>query len=157
MKAMAGKTTKNDDFILIVEDDGGTRELEAQRLEPLGLKIVQAAGAEEAAAILKKNTPALMLLDYTLPGLNALELLARLRESAITIPPFLIATGRGDEAPAVEAMKAGACGCIIKDSDFFRRLLPAAGKALEKAGYMAKPDSAQKKAEKGRGRRKSTG
>ncbi len=131
-------------FILIVEDDPGIGELEAQRLKPLGLMTRLAASAEETIGILKASAPALMLLDYSLPGANALELLKRLRESAIAIPPFLIVTGRGDEAVAVETMKSGASDYIIKNSDFLENLLPAAGKALEKAALLAELEAAQK-------------
>ncbi|HAT72085.1 MAG TPA: hypothetical protein DCS63_04645 [Elusimicrobia bacterium] len=141
---MTGDKTSNDGFILIVEDDRGTSELEAQRLEPLGLDIRKAACAEETLAILKTDTPALMLLDYSLPGSNALHLIKELQDGAITIPPFIIVTGRGDEAVAVETMKAGAIDYIIKNADFLDNLLPAARKALEKAALLKELEAAHK-------------
>ena len=140
---MAGKKTRSGGFLLIVEDDLGTSELEAQRLGPLGLGILRAATAEEAIDILKSNTPELMLLDYSLPGTNALELLKRLRESAITVPQFLMVTGRGGETVAVESMKSGASDYIIKNSDFLENLLPAARKALEKAALLTELEATQ--------------
>lgn len=45
---MAGEKTQKGGFILIVEDDRGTGDLEAQRLEPLGLELRRAESAEEA-------------------------------------------------------------------------------------------------------------
>lgn len=68
-----------------------------------------------------------MLLDYSLSGTNAVEFLKGLRESAITVPSFLIVTGRGDETIAVEAMKSGESDYITKKYDFLGNLLPAAG------------------------------
>lgn len=141
---MAVKNTNNGGFILLVEDDRGTSELEAQRLEPLGLEIRRAAGPEETTAILKKETPELMLLDYSLAEGNALELLKSLKAGGIVIPPFLVVTGRGDEAIAIEAMKSGALDYIIKNADFLDNLLPAAQKALEKAKLLRDLETAQK-------------
>ena len=141
--AMADKKERSCGFILIVEDDRATSELEVQRLQPLGLEIRQAATAEEAVGILSADTPELMLLDYSLPGTNALELLKRLKESAITVPQFLMVTGRGGETVAVESMKSGASDYIIKNSDFLENLLPAAKKALEKAALLAELEAAQ--------------
>ena len=141
---MTDKNKRNPKFILIVEDDAGTSELEAQRLEPLGFGIRRAATAEEAVEILEANSPELMLLDYSLPGINALELLKQLRESAITVPPFIIITGRGDETVAVEVMKSGASDYIIKNSDFLENLLPAARKSLERAELLIKLEAAQR-------------
>jgi PAS domain S-box-containing protein len=123
---------QNGGFILLVEDDRGTSELEAQRLEPLRLEVRRAANAEETMAELQKATPELMLLDYSLPGTNAVQLIERLREGSITIPPFIVVTGRGDEGVAVETMKSGALDYIVKNADFLENLLPAAKKALEK-------------------------
>jgi PAS domain S-box-containing protein len=140
---MTGKNAHNGKFILIVEDDPGTGELETQRLEALGIEIRRAASAEETVALLKAATPALMLLDYSLPGGNAIELVKKLRASSITVPPFLMVTGRGDETVAVETMKSGASDYIIKNADFLDNLLPAARKALEKAALKTELAEAQ--------------
>lgn len=134
---MADKTNNKGKFILIVEDDPGTGELETQRLAALGLEIRRAASAEETIGILKRTTPELMLLDYSLAGSNAIELVKKLQVSAIPVPPFLMVTGRGDEAVAVETMKSGASDYIIKNADFLDNLLPAARKALERAALKA--------------------
>ncbi|HNW43505.1 MAG TPA: response regulator [Elusimicrobiales bacterium] len=129
---MPGKNNKNGGYILIVEDDRGTSELEAQSLEPLGKEIRRAYTVEETVEALKKSLPELMLLDYSLPGSNAVELLEKLRKKGIELPPFLIVTGRGDESVVVETMKAGAQDYLVKDSYFLKNLLPATSKALEK-------------------------
>lgn len=117
-------------FILIVEDDRGTSLLEAQRLKPLGLEIRRAASAEETIALLRTDTPELMLLDYSLPGASAVELVQQLRNSAIPVPPFVVVTGRGDEDAAAQILAAGASDYIIKDADFLEDLLPAVSRAL---------------------------
>ncbi|MEI7529039.1 MAG: PAS domain S-box protein [Elusimicrobiota bacterium] len=144
---MPVKTVKNDSYILIVEDDRGTSELEAQSLEPLGKEIRRAYTVEETLAALQRSLPELMLLDYSLPGTNAIELLEMIRKKGITLPPFLIVTGRGDEGVAVETMKAGAQDYVIKDSYFLKNLLPATSKALEKAEIVKELQLSKRSAE----------
>lgn len=141
---MAADKETGGGYILIVEDDRGTSELEAQRLEPLRLEVRRAATPGETAEILAKASPELMLLDYSLPGSNALELIKTLRERSIEVPPFIVVTGRGDEAVAVEAMKAGAQDYIVKNADFLENLLPAARKALDKVALVKALEAAQK-------------
>ncbi|HBA59708.1 MAG TPA: hypothetical protein DCZ92_02575 [Elusimicrobia bacterium] len=135
---MQQEKPQNGRFILIVDDDHGTRELEAQCLEPLNLSVRKAASAEEAVGILKTAAPELMLLDYSLPGANAVELVEQLKAGGIAVPPFLMVTGRGDEAVAVEAMKSGALDYIVKNADFLETLLPQAKKALERVALLNK-------------------
>ncbi|MDD2806383.1 MAG: PAS domain S-box protein [Elusimicrobiales bacterium] len=122
--------------ILIIEDDLGLRELEKQRLAPLGLQVTCVQGIAEALAASAAGGWDLLLADYSLPGGTALDLLRRLKEAGRPVPPFIVATGRGDEAVAVAAMKAGACDYIIKNADFLDSLLPAVKKALEKAALL---------------------
>ena len=142
---MTGNEALDGGFILIVEDDPGTTELESQRLGPLGLEIRRSATPDETVALLKGARPELVVLDYSLPGMNALQLIARLKDEAVPVPPFILVTGRGDEAVAVESMKAGALDYIIKDAFFLENLLPTAKKALEKSALQLK----LKKAEEG--------
>ncbi len=131
-------------FILITEDDPGVCELESQRLEPLGLRVVRASRPEETIEILKSSSPELMLLDYSLPGMNALDLVDRLKRDAIAVPPFVIVTGRGDETVAVKAMKTGALDYLVKNASFLDNILPTVEKALEKATLQAKLLRAEK-------------
>ncbi|MDP2865086.1 MAG: GAF domain-containing protein [Elusimicrobiota bacterium] len=142
---MAEKETSGGGFILIVEDDRGTSEMEAQRLGPLGLEIRRSSTPDETVNLLRSARPELVVLDYSLPGMNALQLITRLKDEAVPVPPFILVTGRGDEAVAVESMKAGALDYIVKDAAFLENLLPTAKKALEKAALQLK----LKKAEEG--------
>jgi PAS domain S-box-containing protein len=130
--------------ILLVEDDRGTCALEAQRLEPLGLELRQAHSLPEALAALETRLPDIMLVDYSLPGANALEFIETLRKSDKKVPPFIVVTGRGDEAVAVSSMKAGACDYLIKNSDFLENLLPAVKNSLEKMRLLRELEAAQR-------------
>jgi two-component system cell cycle sensor histidine kinase/response regulator CckA len=124
-------TQQDNGYILVLEDDRGTCELEAQRLAPLGA-VRKAYTAEEALAAIKGGAPRFMLVDYSLPGSNALEFIQTLRDSGSGVPPFMVVTGRGDEKVAVEAMKAGALDYLVKTAVFLDDLQPAVLKALDK-------------------------
>jgi PAS domain S-box-containing protein len=119
---MAEQKTEGGGYILLVEDDLGVSELEAQRLEVLGLELRRAHTAAEARAALLAEAPRITLLDYSLPDADALALVDEIKKARGEMPPFLLVTGRGDEAVAVAAMKAGACDYVVKDGSFLERL-----------------------------------
>jgi two-component system response regulator FixJ len=77
-----------------------------------------------------------MLLDVYLPGMNGLELQARLIELNVGLP-IIVMTGHGDITTAVRAMKAGAADFIEKPFDD-KPLLAAIEAAL---GYAARERS----------------
>lgn len=136
--------TNHQGGLLLLEDDKGTCELEAQRLEPLGLEIRKTYSTEQALSELKGSAPALMLVDYSLPGSNALEFIEAVKAEGVALPPFIVVTGRGDETVAVAAMKAGACDYLVKNNLFLDDLLPAVSKALEKITLQRELEAAQK-------------
>ncbi len=147
---MADDTTPDGGFILIVEDDRGANNLEARQLGPLGLEIRAAYSAKEALEVLKAARPALMLLDYSLPDLSALELLAELEKNKIKVPPFIVITGRGDEKMAVEIMKSGAQDYMVKDSVLLGTLLDRVKKALVNAALRTEHERSKLQAEEER-------
>jgi len=108
--------------ILLIEDDLGLVELITAMLEELGFSIMSATSGVEAIAHLKKQTPDLMLLDYSLPDINGKELIETLIKQQTTLPPFIITTGQGDERIAVDMMKLGAMDYLIKDMLFLEKL-----------------------------------
>ncbi len=124
--------------LLIVEDDPGIIELERQRLSGLGFEIVSTLRAEDALEVVRRKPVEMAVLDYSLPGMNGLDFVARIREQGLAVPPFIVATGRGGEKVAVETMKGGALDYIVKDSSFLDNLLPTVSKALERADLQKK-------------------
>jgi diguanylate cyclase (GGDEF)-like protein/PAS domain S-box-containing protein len=108
--------------ILIIEDDDGLAELIRDKLEEFGCRTAFAKSAGEAFEWLSGNTPYIMLLDYTLPDMNAKEFIAELKRENKPFPSFIISTGQGDERIAVDMMKLGARDYIIKDSNFLDML-----------------------------------
>jgi len=108
--------------LLIVEDDIGLSELVADKLEDNGFETVCVHSAGEAISWLNNHIPLLMVLDYSLPDFTGKQLIAELARNLETLPPFIVATGQGDERVAVEMMKLGARDYIIKDRNFLEMI-----------------------------------
>lgn len=78
-----------------------------------GLKPVPFASAEEFLADYDPDVPGCLLLDLKMPGMDGLQLQAKLNEMGDGLP-VIILTGHGDVPAAVEAMKRGAIDFIEK-------------------------------------------
>ena len=109
--------------ILIVEDDAGLMELLNERIQEQGYQTTCILSATKALDWLQNNIPTLIVLDYSLPDMNGKELIEELNSKYAVVPPFIIATGRGDERTAVDMMKLGARDYIVKDNHFLE-LIP---------------------------------
>lgn len=63
-----------------------------------------------------------LLLDYRLPGLNALEVLKELRHDRAPAIPVVLVTGQGNEDVALEAIKLGATSYLVKTPGYLYQL-----------------------------------
>ena len=112
--------------ILIVDDDSDHNNLQKDAvLKSSGdCSVVQAFGPDECLRVVAESSFDLIILDYTLPDMNGLELMGRIKDMGLDVP-ILMVTGHGDESVAVEAMKHGACDYLAKTSDMqFLETLP---------------------------------
>jgi DNA-binding NarL/FixJ family response regulator len=69
--------------------------------------------AEEALRFIQKHPPDVAVVDINLPGMSGIELVARLKDACPGVL-CLILTTYEDGAPIFDALKAGACGYILK-------------------------------------------
>lgn len=118
-------------LILVIEDDDGLSELIDGVLREESWSIERVCNGWQALAYLKDQTPLMLILDYCLPDMNGGEFLNRAGQEGVTLPPFLVATGVGDERTAVEMMKRGARDYLVKDTRFLDVLPVAVGKIME--------------------------
>ncbi len=117
-------------LILIVEDDQGIAFLLAESIEAKGREVHLAHSGESAMEFIVKQQPDLLILDFSLPDMNATGLIARLNEKGISVPRFIVSTGRGDETIAVEMMKMGAYDYLVKDAGLISRMPGVVSRAL---------------------------
>jgi DNA-binding response OmpR family regulator len=99
--------------ILIVDDETNVRLNFRIALEMEGYEIFEARSAEQALDMLAERSFALAILDLRLPGMDGLELLAKIRECGNNVPAMFV-TACSDVPHAVEAMKLGAIDFLQK-------------------------------------------
>lgn len=116
--------------ILIVEDDFGITDLVADSLNEIGLETSIAFSGTSAIEQIKAEKFDLILLDYSLPDMTGRDLINHLKRHKITVPPFIVSTGQGDERIAVEMMKLGAHDYLTKDAAFFTRIPDVVTRAI---------------------------
>jgi len=81
-----------------------------------GVQVVAEAGdGHEALRRLLELKPDVALVDIGMPGLNGLEIVARVARDAPTVR-LVILSMHGDPAHVAQALRAGARGYLLKDS-----------------------------------------
>lgn len=103
--------------VLIVEDYENDALLLVRELSRGGFSVSfeRVETAELFRSLLSTHSWDVVISDFSLPGLNAIDALALLRESGRDLP-FIVVTGRIGEEAAVAAMRAGAHDYLRKDN-----------------------------------------
>jgi two-component system OmpR family response regulator len=115
--------------ILIVEDDREIAQLLQQTLEPEGFNCQQATDGLTAIEAFRHYNPDLIVLDLMLPGLDGLEVCARIRQQPGDKDPYiLMLTAKGEEIDRVIGLSTGADDYLVKP--FSPRELVARVRAL---------------------------
>src|SRR5580692_8386946 len=99
--------------ILIVDDETNVRLNFRMTLETEGYEVIEVSSGEAAVELLGEHSFALAILDIRMPGMDGLELLAKMRESGIRVPAMIV-TAYSDVPNAVKAMKLGAIDFLQK-------------------------------------------
>lgn len=99
--------------VLFVDDNARLREANGQSLELAGIDVVALADAESALARIDAEFTGAIVSDIRMPGMDGLELFARIRAIDAEIPVILI-TGHADVPMAVNALRDGAFDFLAK-------------------------------------------
>jgi putative two-component system response regulator len=101
--------------LLVVEDDDAVRDVLDEHLAGLGYRVLPAASAEEALAVLDRTPPDLVLTDVKMDGMTGVELCARIkRDPRWQLIPVVILTAIADVDTRIAGLAAGA-------DDFFAK------------------------------------
>ncbi|MGI6269055.1 MAG: winged helix-turn-helix domain-containing protein [Candidatus Howiella sp.] len=101
--------------IYIVEDDADIREMESYALTNSGFEVEEFSTAADLYPALKRERPALLLLDIMLPGEDGLQILRTLRERSETADlPVMMVTAKTTEMDTVRGLDTGADDYITK-------------------------------------------
>jgi DNA-binding NtrC family response regulator len=99
--------------ILVVDDEVNARTALAELLRDEGYSIESAADGFKALGKMADFAPDLVLTDLKMPGMDGIQLLARIREQEPDLP-VVVMTAFGEVETAVCAMRAGARDYLSK-------------------------------------------
>ena len=102
-------------MIWCVEDDQSIRDIELYALNSAGFET---RGFEDGLSFweaLKKDKPELIVLDVMLPGMDGIEILTKMKESAeFRSIPVIMATAKGQEYDRIHGLDLGADDYMVK-------------------------------------------
>ncbi|MBU1430877.1 sigma-54 dependent transcriptional regulator [Myxococcota bacterium] len=107
--------------ILVIDDEKNIRRTLALVLEGEGFEVIDAASGEEGLKLAERRLDA-VLLDVSLPGIDGLEVLARLIAADPSLPVIMI-SGHATFQHAVQATRLGAYDFLEKPLSRERVLL----------------------------------
>jgi DNA-binding NtrC family response regulator len=103
--------------VLVVDDEANARTALAELLRDEGYDVETAADAFKALGKLSDFSPALVLTDLKMPGMDGLELMAKISERGHECA-VVVMTAFGAVETAVEAMRRGAADYLTKPINF---------------------------------------
>lgn len=120
--------------ILVIDDDPEFQELVDMNLGLAGFSVTQALNGPEGLKLAKKGKPDVILLDWTMPKMSGLEVLAELKndDKMKEIPVFML-TAKTLMGDIENAFDAGADDYITKPVEL-RQLGKIIKQKLEKIG-----------------------
>jgi len=100
--------------VLLVDDSAHIRQIQKHILEQMGCTdVLEAADGVEALAVLAKQRPDLVLVDWNMPNMDGLTLVRRIRQIDRTLPVIMV-TAEVDKAHVVQALRAGVHNYVVK-------------------------------------------
>ena len=78
--------------------------------------VAEAGDGETAMALALVHAPDVVLMDLSMPGIDGVEATRRLLQASPRLPVVILTSFQG-EARVAEAMRSGAIGYLLKDSD----------------------------------------
>jgi two-component system, cell cycle response regulator DivK len=120
--------------IVLVEDNEDNRDMLSRRLTRKGYEVLIAVNGEEAVELVKKEQPALVLMDISLPLMDGFEATRRLKSADATKNiPIVALTAHAMSGDREKAIDAGCDDYDVKPVEL-TRLLSKIEKLLETRG-----------------------
>jgi two-component system cell cycle response regulator DivK len=94
--------------ILLVEDNEMNRDMLSRRLTRRGYEVVMAVDGEQGVAMATSESPALILMDMSLPGVDGWEATRQIKAAPATgAIPVIALTAHAMEGDREKALAAG--------------------------------------------------
>ena len=111
--------------ILIVDDDELERALISDRLEARGFEVARAANGAEALTLLEGPVIPVLLVDWSMPVMNGIELTERLRARGMEDSYIIMLTARDSNLDYEVGYRAGVDDYLtkkVRDSELLARI-----------------------------------
>ena len=134
--------------VLIVDDNSEDRHSYHRFLKQDAIytyKVIESETGEAGIELCHRYNPDLILLDFNLPDLDGLEFITELKTSCDVLPPIIMLTGEGNEAIAVQAMKAGVRDYLVKGKTNAQSLCFAVRSVVEQVRLQQLAESNERK------------
>jgi two-component system cell cycle sensor histidine kinase/response regulator CckA len=118
-------------LIILVEDNVRFASVMQASLEAEGFQVRHTRSGAETIKAARATSPALLVLDYTLPDMSAHDIIDGLAGEGFNFP-FIIVTSQDSTTIAVEMIKLGARDYLLKNSAAVDNLPEVVRQTLEK-------------------------
>ncbi len=89
------------------------------------------SSAEALLNLAKPDAYDLALIDLRMPGLSGLDFVRKARQRGLELPPFIVISGRDDDATAIATLRLGAVDCIAKREGYLEQLVHTIDHAID--------------------------
>jgi len=101
--------------VVIIEDEPDIIEVMSYNLKREGFLVSASRNGDEGLSLVRNQSPALVLLDLMLPGIDGLSICQQLKSDPITRDiPIIIVSAKGEESDVVIGLGLGADDYIAK-------------------------------------------
>jgi DNA-binding response OmpR family regulator len=100
-------------LVLVVDDEATVRQALERALRLEGFVVATAAGGREALAAVAERPPAVMVLDVTMPDLDGVSVVRKLRADGVDVPVCIL-SARDEVTDRVSGLQAGADDYLVK-------------------------------------------
>ncbi len=97
---------------LVVDDERAIQRFLRPALEEHGFSVIEASNGRSALELAASKKPDVILLDLSLPDMDGLDVLKRLREWSTA--PVIVVSARGEESDKIAGLDQGADDYLIK-------------------------------------------
>ena len=101
--------------ILVVDDQEDNRRILRDLLNASGFEVIEAVTGEQGVTLAEERTPALILMDIQLPGIDGYEATRRIKAiPALRATPLIVVTSYALSGDDAKAFAAGADAYVSK-------------------------------------------
>jgi two-component system response regulator MprA len=106
--------TSDGTVVLVADDDEVVRALAARALENAGYRVLKTGDGLETLKVMKRFSPALVLLDIAMPGLDGKAVMRIVNSMGDAAPTVVFFTSLDGDGAREEGLAMGAADYITK-------------------------------------------